>query len=232
MLPGLVFLGGYSSDMTGTKAIWIEDWARARGRHFLRFDYRGHGASSARFEEGTIGDWADDAYEAITRLTEGPQVLIGSSMGGWIALLLARRAPALVAGIIGIAAAPDFSEDGIWAELDEHERRKLMAEGRLELPSDYGDEPMVVTRRLVEEGRSQLVLRSALVVDAPVRLLHGTADADVPQAVALRLLDHLTCPDVRLTLVKGAGHRFSEPSELALIGKTLHGITRATGNDA
>ena len=212
--------------MSGTKALWLEDWARARGRAFLRFDYRGHGASSGAFLDGAIGDWADDAAEAVARLTQGPQILVGSSMGGWIALLLARRIPEKVAALVGIAAAPDFTEE-MWARMDAGQQRELMAAGRIEQQSDYSDEPYVITRRLIEDGRENLVLRSPLALPFPVRLLQGTADADVPPSVALRLLDHIDCPDARLTLVKDAGHRFSGPRELALIGKTLHGVTRA-----
>ncbi|HUS52758.1 MAG TPA: alpha/beta hydrolase [Thermohalobaculum sp.] len=225
--PGVVFLGGFRSDMTGTKALWLEDWARARGRAYLRFDYRGHGASFGNFLDGAIGDWADDALAAISQLTQGPQILVGSSMGGWIALILARRIPERVAALVGIAAAPDFTEDGLWAGMDAAQRRDLMAVGRIEQPSDYSDEPYVITRRLIEDGRDQLVLRTPLALPFPVRLLQGTADADVPVSVALRLLDHIDCPDARLTLVKGADHRFSGPRELALIGKTLHSVTQA-----
>ncbi len=224
--PGIVFLGGFRSDMTGTKALWLEDWAGARGRAFLRFDYRGHGASSGAFLDGAIGDWADDAAEAVSRLTEGPQILVGSSMGGWIALLFARRMPERVAALVGIAAAPDFTED-MWAQMDEGQRRQLMEAGRIEQPSDYSDAPYVITRRLIEDGRNQLVLRARLALPFPVRLLQGTADADVLPSVALRLLDHIDGPDARLTLVKDADHRFSGPRELALIGKTLHGVTQA-----
>jgi pimeloyl-ACP methyl ester carboxylesterase len=224
--PGIVFLGGFRSDMTGTKALWLEDWARARGRTFLRFDYRGHGASSGDFLDGAIGDWADDAMMAVSRLTQGPQILVGSSMGGWIALLLARRIPERIAGLVGIAAAPDFTED-IWERMDEARRRELIGTGRVEQPSDYSDEPYVITRRLIEDGRDQLVLRTPLALPFPVRLLQGTADMDVPVSVALRLLGHIDCPDARLTLVKDADHRFSTPRELALIGKTLHGVIRA-----
>jgi pimeloyl-ACP methyl ester carboxylesterase len=225
-LPGIVFLGGFRSDMGGTKAVFLEDWARARGRPCLRFDYRGHGESSGRFEEGSIGDWADDAAEALARLTEGPQVLVGSSMGGWIwiALLLARRFPERVAGLVGIAAAPDFTEDSMWEGFTEEQREALLVEGRVALPSAYSDEPYVVTRRLIEEGRANLVLRRPLRIGCPVRLLQGTADEDVGRSVALRLLDHIDGPDVRLTLVKGADHRFSGPRELALIGRTLDAL--------
>ncbi|MEY4983756.1 MAG: hypothetical protein RIR62_2022 [Pseudomonadota bacterium] len=214
---GIVFLGGFRSDMTGTKAVFLEDWARARGRPFLRFDYSGHGASSGDFLQGCIGDWAEDAMAAVTALTTGPQVLVGSSMGGWISLLLCKAMPERVKGFVGIAAAPDFTEDSMWNGFDEAERARLMAEGRVEQPSDYSPEPYVITRRLIEDGRKRLVLRDPLPLPCPVRLLQGTADTDVPPAVALRLMEHATGPDLRLTLVKGADHRFSTPDCLALI---------------
>ena len=213
--PGVVFLGGFKSDMTGTKAQHLQDWAEATGRAFLRFDYSGHGQSSGAFLDGCIGDWAADAMAAISALTTGPQVLVGSSMGGWISLLVARAMPDRVAGLVGIAAAPDFTEDLMWATFTEAERTALAA-GRVEQPSDYSDEPYVITRKLIEEGRSQLVLRSPLPLPFPVRLLQGTADVDVPPAVALRLVDHAESPDLRLVLVKGADHRFSTPACLAL----------------
>lgn len=223
--PGVTFLGGFRSDMTGSKALRLEDWARARGRAFLRFDYRGHGASSGKFDDHGIGDWADDAAEAVGRLTQGPQILVGSSMGGWIALILARRMPERIAGLVGIAAAPDFTEDGMWAQFSEAERRHLMTEGRIEQPSEYADEPTVITRHLIEDGRRHLVLISDLPLPFPVRLLQGTADADVPHLWALRLLGHVDCEDARLTLVKGADHRFSGERELGLIGATLDEIS-------
>ena len=213
--PGVVFLGGFKSDMTGTKAQHLQDWAEATGRAFLRFDYSGHGQSSGAFLDGCIGDWAADAMAAISALTTGPQVLVGSSMGGWISLLVARAMPDRVAGLVGIAAAPDFTEDLMWATFTEAERAALAA-GAGKQPSDYSDEPYVITRKLIEEGRSQLVLRSPLPLPFPVRLLQGTADVDVPPAVALRLVDHAESPDLRLTLVKGADHRFSTPACLAL----------------
>jgi pimeloyl-ACP methyl ester carboxylesterase len=225
--PGIVFLGGFRSDMTGTKALWIEDWARARGLAFLRFDYRGHGASSGDFVDGAIGDWADDADAIVSQLTQGPQILVGSSMGGWIALLLARRIPERIAAFVGIAAAPDFTEDAMWSRMDQTQQSQLMAAGRVEHPSDYSDDPYVITRRLIEDGRNQLVLRSPLELPLPVRLLQGTADLDVPVSLGLRLLDHIDCPNARLTLVKGADHRFSGPRELELIGVTLSEITQA-----
>jgi pimeloyl-ACP methyl ester carboxylesterase len=182
--PGVVFLGGFKSDMTGTKAVFLESWCQERGRAFLRFDYTGHGQSSGDFLDGCIGDWARDAHDAVTALTEGPQIIVGSSMGGWIALLLARRAPERVAALVGIAAAPDFTEDGMWAEFTEAQRAAIMAEGRLDLPSEYSDEPYVITRRLIEDGREQLVLRTPLLLPFPVRLLQGTAPGKPGRAAA------------------------------------------------
>ncbi|MEF3046263.1 alpha/beta hydrolase [Pseudotabrizicola sp. L79] len=229
--PGVVFLGGFRSDMQGSKALFLEDWAKQQGRAFLRFDYSGHGQSSGAFLDGAIGDWFEDAQAAITHLTQGPQVLVGSSMGGWIALLLARALPERVAGMVGIAAAPDFTEDSMWAGFDDTQRRALQVQGRVELPSDYSDDPYVITRRLIEEGRQRLVLRAPLDLPFPVRLLQGTADTDVPVSVALRLLDHASGPDLRLTLHKGADHRFSTPPCLAMIAAAIEDVL-AGGSDA
>lgn len=226
--PGVVFLGGFKSDKEGTKALALEAWARARGQAFLRFDYSGHGASSGDFLDGAIGDWYEDARAAILTLTEGPQVLVGSSMGGWIALLMARAHPEKVAGLVTIAAAPDFTEDSMWAGFDAAQRRALAERGRVELPSDYSDEPYVITRRLIEDGRNHLVLREPLTLPFPVRFLQGTADRDVPVAVALRLMDHAEGPDIRLTLVKGADHRFSTPDCLRLIETTVRKVIERT----
>jgi len=222
--PGVVFLGGFRSDMTGTKAQALDDWAMRQGRAFLRFDYSGHGQSSGDFLDGSIGDWAQDAMAAIGALTEGPQVLVGSSMGGWISLLVALAMPEKLAGLVTIAAAPDFTEDSMWAGFSAQEREALMVQGRVELPSDYDEGPYVITRRLIENGRENLVLRQRLRLGVPVRFLQGTADADVDKAVALRLLDHAEGPDMRLTLVKGADHRFSSPDCLALIERMVEEV--------
>ncbi|WP_347312887.1 alpha/beta hydrolase [Defluviimonas sp. SAOS-178_SWC] len=231
--PGVVFLGGFRSDKEGTKALALEEWSRAEGRAFLRFDYSGHGASGGEFLDGAIGDWFEDARAAIMALTEGPQVLVGSSMGGWIALLMARAHPEKVAGLVTIAAAPDFTEDGMWAEFSAGQRRALIEEGQVALPSDYSDEPYIITRRLIEEGRDRLVLRAALPLPMPVRMLQGTADTDVPLSVAVRLIEHATGPDIRLTMVKGADHRFSTPDCLKLIAlsvlKVVQRIEAAAG---
>ena len=221
--PCVVFLGGLKSDMEGTKALHLEAWARAGGRAFLRFDYSGHGQSSGDFTEGAIGDWAEDAQAAITALTAGPVVLVGSSMGGWISLLMAKRLGAKLAGLVTIAAAPDFTEDSMWDGFDEAQKAALMEEGQVALPSEYGD-PYIITRRLVEDGRAHLVLREPLALPYRVRFLQGTADADVDMSVALRLLDHAEGDDIRLTLVKGADHRFSTPKELDLIVESLEDV--------
>ena len=221
--PGVVFLGGLRSDMTGTKAVHLEEWARAAGRAFLRFDYSGHGQSSGAFTDGCIGDWAEDAAAVIAALTAGPQVLVGSSMGGWISLLIAKRMQERLAGLVTIAAAPDFTEDGMWAEWSDDQRRACMEAGQVALPSEYGD-PMIITRRMIEDGRQQLVLRSPLSLGVPVRMLQGTADADVPMSVALRLLDHLEGGDIRLELVKGADHRFSDAACLATITRAVEEV--------
>lgn len=222
--PGIVFLGGFKSDKEGTKALYLEDWAQRRGRAFLRFDYSGHGQSSGDFLDGSIGDWAEDAAAIIAGLTEGPQILVGSSMGGWISLLLARIIPERFAGLVTIAAAPDFTEDSMWAGFDEAQRDTLQSHGQLELPSDYSDEPYIITKRLIEDGRKRLVLREPLPLPFPVRFLQGSADVDVPVGVAYRLLDHAEGPDMRLTVVKGADHRFSEPDCLALIVNAIEDV--------
>lgn len=226
--PGVVFLGGFRSDMAGTKAVDLEEWARTGGRAFLRLDYSGHGLSGGAFAGGCIGDWYADALAVIGAATEGPQVLVGSSMGGWIALLIARERPDLVAGLVTVAAAPDFTEDGYWRNFGAAERRALETVGHVELPSDYGS-PYVITRRLIQDGRDRLVLRAPLTLPFPVRMLQGTADATVPVATALRLLDHAEGPDMRLTLVAGVDHRFSGPDELALIRRSVVDVLERPG---
>ena len=221
--PGVVFLGGFKSDMEGTKALRLEAWAKRAGRAFLRFDYSGHGQSSGRFTQGAIGDWAGDARAAIESLTDGKQVLVGSSMGGWISLILAREMPEKLAGLVTIAAAPDFTEDSMWAGFDDTQRNALITAGQVALPSEYG-EPYIITRRLIEDGRAHLVLRAPLKLPFPVRYLQGTADMDVDLSVALALLDHAESPDMRLTLVDGPDHRFSDEDCLALIETTVEEV--------
>lgn len=219
--PGLVFLGGFMSDMSGTKATALEAYARRRGRAFLRFDYSGHGESDGDFESGTIGRWVEDAVTALDRLTEGPQVLVGSSMGGWIMLLAALVRPERVAALVGIAAAPDFTEDLMWATFSPEVRATLERDGVYRQPSQYGEQPYAITRRLIEEGRRHLLLRSPIPLTCPVRLLHGMADPDVPWQLSPRLAETVESRDVELHLVKDGDHRLSTPANLALLEEVL-----------
>ncbi len=225
--PGVVFLGGVRSDMTGTKALALEAFCRARGQAFLRFDYRGHGASSGRFEEGTIGRWAEDAFAAIDRLTEGPQILVGSSMGGWIALLTALRLSSRVAGLVGIAAAPDFTEDLLWSAFPADKRERLQRDGVIREPSQYGEKPYSITYELIRDGRKHLLLRDPLKLRIPVRLLQGMLDPDVPWQRSLRLADKLEGSDVRVVLIKDGDHRLSRDQDLALLCRTVEELLGA-----
>jgi pimeloyl-ACP methyl ester carboxylesterase len=213
--PSVVFLGGFRSDMTGTKAMALEAWARARGQGYLRFDYLGHGQSSGRFEDGTIGRWLDDSLAAIDELTNGKLVLVGSSMGGWLALLAARARLERIAGLVLIAAAPDFTERMLLEGLSPEDRARLERDGRLERPSQYSPEPSVFTWKLIEEGRRHLLLDRPLALPCPVRLLHGQSDPDVPWQYSLQIARHLDAPDVVTTLVKGGDHRLSTPADIA-----------------
>lgn len=219
--PTVVFLCGYASDMSGTKARYLEGWCRRRGHGFLRFDYRGHGASSGRFEEGTVGAWTDDAVGVIQGVTNGPLVLVGSSMGGWIMLLAGLRLRARTAGLVGIASAPDFTEDMLWPGLSSQQRREIEQRGVVYIPTEYGTDPYPVTSRLVQEARRHLLLRAPIDLTCPVRLLHGMDDVDVPWQTSLRIAERLASRDVRLTLVKGGGHRLSAAPELELIASMV-----------
>lgn len=213
--PGVVFLGGFMSDMTGTKAAALDAHCRRTGRAFLRFDYQGHGASSGRFEDGTIGQWADDAIAALDELTEGPQVLVGSSMGGWIMLLTALARPDRVAALVGIAAAPDFTEVLMWNRYPPDVRAILQAEGVYHQPSDYSDTPYPITLALIEDGRRHLLLERPIAVHCPVWLLHGMADTEVPWEHAPRIAERLLSRHVTVTLVKDGDHRLARDEDLA-----------------
>ena len=225
--PWVVFLGGLKSDMEGTKAVFLEEWAQKEGRAFLRFDYSGHGESSHDFTDGCIGDWAADAAEAVNALTDGPIIPVGSSMGGWQALLLAKAMPERIAGMVTIAAAPDFTEDGYWANFTDAQKQALEDLGQVELPSDYM-EPYIITKRMIEDGRQQLVLRDALELPFTVRFLQGTADTAVSVETAVRLLEHAEGPDMQLKLVKDADHRFSDGPCLGLILEALEEVMEAS----
>lgn len=219
--PGILFCGGFMSDMTGTKAMTLEAFARDRGQAFTRFDYRGHGQSSGAFADGTIGKWRDDALAVFDRLTDGPQIVVGSSMGGWIALLLAIARPERVAGLVGVAAAPDFTEDLMWAEFDEDVRQKLLTERVYHEPSEYSEEPYTITMDLIEEGRNHLVMRGPIPIRAPVRLLHGMRDSSVPHRLSVLLAERLETDDVQVHLVKDGDHRLSTDRDLALLTRAV-----------
>ena len=229
--PTVVFLPGFRSDMTGDKATQLAAFCAARGQAMLRFDYSGHGASDGAFTDGTIGIWADDALAAIDALTEGPLILIGSSMGGWIALLTALRRPERIAALIGIAAAPDFTEKLMWESMTFDERARLTRDGILHVPSQYG-EPTPITHKLIEDGRAHLLLDSPILLRCPVRLLHGQADPDVPWELALRIAEQLTSDDVEITLIKDGDHRLSRPRDLALLCRTLAALLPPDGGEA
>lgn len=218
--PTVVFLGGFNSDMTGTKAEHLARWCEARGQAFLRLDYSGHGASGGRFADGCIGDWAADAEAVIRHATQGPLVLVGSSMGGWISLLLATRFAERLHALVGIAAAPDFTEDLMWAQFPPEIRAQIERDGMWQRPSQYGD-AYPITRRLIEDGRNHLVLRAPLPIAAPVRLLHGQRDPDVPWQLSLKAAETIAGDDVRVVLVKDGDHRLSRDADLALLARTV-----------
>ncbi len=219
--PGIVFLGGFRSDMTGTKALFLEDFCRRREHAYVRFDYFAHGASSGDFAEGTISRWRDDAIAVIDSLTAGPQILVGSSMGGWIMVLAALARRERVAALVGIAAAPDFTSDLLPQRLTDAQRRILMDEGRIVLPSAFDPAGYLYTRALVKDGDRNLVLRDVIPLTCPVRLLHGMADESVPWRQRLKLAERLQSSDVTLTLVKDGDHRLSRDEDLARLARVL-----------
>jgi len=215
--PGVVFIHGLRSDMNGNKALAIEKHCQATGRAFLCFDLTGHGAEGHRFEEGTIGAWAEDVIAVLDQLTEGPQILVGSSLGGWLMLLAALARPDRVAGLMGLAAAPDFTEDLIYAAFAETQRRDLTTRGRVLIDDCYGSQPYAITRALIEEGRNHLLMRGQIDISCPVTLIQGQRDEDVPWRTALALAEKLTSDQVRVVLHKSGTHRLSEPEDLQLI---------------
>jgi pimeloyl-ACP methyl ester carboxylesterase len=223
---GIVFLPGFRSDMSGTKATFLDEFCAARGLGYVRFDYSGHGESGGRFEGGTIGAWVEDAVTIIDLASEGPLLLVGSSMGGWIMLLAALARPKRIMGLVGLAPAPDFTEALIWNALSDDQRNRLLETGRLQMPSDYSEEPTVITRALIEEGRRHLLLSAPIGIRCPVRLLHGMADPDVPYRLSLELAERIVSNDVRVTLVKNGDHRLSRADDLTLLGRTIEELLR------
>ncbi|MBW7836797.1 MAG: alpha/beta hydrolase [Sphingomonadales bacterium] len=212
--PGVIFLGGFMSDMTGSKATALEAHCRSSGRAFVRFDYLGHGQSSGAVRDGTIGRWLEDSLLVFDRLTEGAQIVIGSSMGSWLALLLTLARPDRVKALIGIGSAPDFTRELMWPNFSEDEKRQLLSNGFITQPSYYSPDPYVISYRLIEEADRHLLLNSEIAIDCPVRLYHGLLDHDVPWQLAHRLMERLRAEDVTLTLVKNGDHRLSSPADI------------------
>lgn len=223
--PGVVFLGGFMSDMEGGKALALEAYCKKTGRAFVRFDYMGHGQSSGAFADGTIGLWLKDTLAVIDRLTPGPQILVGSSMGGWLALLAAKTRPGRVKGLVGVAAAPDFTVRH-WQDLSSEDQRIIMETGRLEVPTEYGPDPYIFTRDLFEDGWKNRVNHGPIHLDIPVRLIQGTCDPDVPWQTATSIADNLTGDNVEVILVPGGDHRLSEPNDLKRLVRTVDGLVR------
>ena len=222
--PGVVFLSGLKSDKEGTKAVFLSEWAEKNERDFLRFDYRGHGASSGTFEDTSISDWLDDTKRIVMGLTSGPQILVGSSLGGWISILFARMFPQKVAGIVGIAAAPDFTAQYASNNLTEGQRQELLSTRKLSFYSEYFDQPLVITRKLIEDGNNNLVLTKEQSIDCPVRLFHGSLDEDVPLSTSIDILKSIRSDDMQLQIIKGIDHRFSTPACLKLIQRAIENV--------
>lgn len=227
--PGVVWLGGYKSDMLGTKAGALDAWAAEKGHAFLRHDYSGHGESGGAFKDGTISLWLEQSLGVFRAFTKGPQILVGSSMGAWIALRMAQELHRAgegdrLAGLLLLAPAPDFTSELVEPKLSDANRRELEEKGYMEEPSEYSDEPYIYTRALFEDGKRNLVLDGILDTHCPVHILQGKADPDVPFTHAMRLTEHLPADDVTLSLIGDGDHRLSRPQDIALILRSLEGL--------
>ena len=219
--PGIVFLGGFMSDMQGSKACALEAFCQKNNLNFIRFDYVGHGQSSGQFTDGTIGLWKENVLSVLDQLTEGSQIVVGSSMGGWLMLLAALARPERIVGLLGIASAPDFTETLIWNALDETAKKQLQHGPHYLMKSDHGDNPYPITMDLIEDGRQHLLLHNTIPINVPIHLLHGANDKDVPAEISVTLSQKLTSDDVHLQLVPNADHRMSGKKEIALLCNTL-----------
>ena len=219
-----VWLSGFKSDMSGTKVTELETWAMANGHGFLAFDYSGHGLSDGAFEDGTISAWREDALAAIDAHSDGPLILVGSSMGGWMALLTALARTDRIAGLVLIAPAPDFTEKLMWPEFSAEAQAEIMQKGFTLRPSDY-DAPYAITRALIEDGRTWQILDAPIQLDIPVRILQGMQDADVPWQHAERLIDTITSKDLVFTLIKDGDHRLSRDQDIARLKATCSEIS-------
>ena len=228
--PGVVFLEGSRSNMNGAKALFLEEYCRRRGRAYVRFDYFGHGESSGDFADGTIGRWAEDAIAVLDQLTKGPQILVGSSIGGWIMLLAALARTERIHALVGIAAAPDFTEDLFWTRLDSAQQEEFRERGVITLPSDYDPAGYTYRMSFFDEARQHLVMRDTIPIDCPVRLLHGLRDGSVPWQTSVRLAEQLRGRDVAVTLVKDGDHRLSTRSDLDRLAATLDELIKFPSN--
>ncbi|CAN7174027.1 hypothetical protein Brsp04_02959 [Brucella sp. NBRC 12952] len=225
--PGIVWLGGYRSDMLGTKAVVLDEWAEKTGHSALRLDYSGHGESGGDFNQGTISRWLNESLTILDKYAEGPQILVGSSMGGWIALRMAqelKKAGKSPAGIVLIAPAPDFTAELVEPSLTDKQKKDLMEQGYFEEPSEYSPNPYIYTRALIEDGRNNLVLKGIIETGCPVHILQGMQDEAVPYQHALKLVEHLPVDDVTLTLVRDGDHRLSRPQDLELLIRTVSAL--------
>ena len=229
--PGILFFPGFNSDMNGNKAMALHAWCAAQGYQFTRFDYFGHGSSSGSLEQGSIGRWRDDALAILDQVTEGPQLLVGSSMGGWIMLLVAQQRPQRSVGLVGIAAAPDFTERMRNERLDEQQLAQLASTGYCEIPNSYDDaEPYRIGQAMLDEGREHLLLQREIAIAAPVRLIHGQRDEDVPWECSLQIARQLQSKDVQVQLVKAGDHRLSEPEDLQRLLQTIFHLRETLNN--
>lgn len=217
--PTVVFLPGYASDMSGSKALAVEEWARTNGRAALRFDYAGCGMSDGAFEDQGLADWRDDAL-AMIDLVSGPVVLVGSSMGGWIMLLAALARPAQVIGMVGIAPAPDFTDWGF----SDAQKMALLSDGRIEEHSDYSDQPTVTTRTFWQSGEANRLMQGAIPIDVPTRLVQGQRDPDVPWERTVRLGELIAGDDVQTWLIKDGDHRLSRPQDIHMILRAIEDV--------
>lgn len=228
--PGLVWLGGYRSDMAGTKAEALDGWAQAQGRALLRHDYSGHGESGGAFADGTISRWLGESLAVFRRFATGPQVLVGSSMGAWIALRMVQELRKVgdhrVVGLVLLAPAPDFTSDLVEPALSEAQKLDLAEKGYFEEPSDYSDEPYIYTRALIEDGRQNRVMTGPIDTHCPVHVLQGLADADVPAGHALKLVGLLPSDDVTLSLIPEGDHRLSRPQDLEMLLRAVDALVR------
>lgn len=226
--PSIIFLGGFMSDMSGTKATALERFCKEKHYSYTRFDYFGHGQSSGKFIDGTIGYWKSNVLSVLDMLPHRKHIVIGSSMGGWLMLLAALARPEKVSALIGVASAPDFTENLIWDVMTDKEKKELTENGIFNQPSDYSESPYPISKQLIEEGRHHLLLNDTIPINCPVRLIHGMKDDDVPYTLSVELTQKLQSDDVQIQLVKRSDHRMSSEEDVALLEKTIETLVYAS----